>query len=147
MKLKLKALLITLPLLFFGLISTHRVNAQEAEKKTETAGCKPSSCRGAKTKFGEAKVITNVRESLIALKTGMEKSTNPSFDSRAYDIGNIVGDTDEESLAIIVREVKLIETEFSTKLNRQFEEFLLPDNKAKQVKYLAGRIEELQNLL
>jgi len=147
MKFKLNALLITLPLLFFGLVSTHNIVAQDTKKPTETAGCKPSSCRGAKTKFGEAKVITEVRESLIALKADMEKSTSPAFNERSYDIHDIVGESDEESLAIIVREVKLIENEFTAKLDRSFEAFTLPESKAKQVKYLATRIEDLQNLL
>lgn len=67
-----------------------------------TSGCLPSSCRGAKTKFGEAKVISNLRGDLVALKTKMEKSTTPRFDASSYDIHGIVGETDDESLQIIV---------------------------------------------
>lgn len=147
MKFKLKALWVALPLLFFGLVITRSVNAQETKKPIEVTGCKPSSCRGAKTKFGEAKVITKVRERLVALKSGMEKSTGKDFNARSYDITNLAGESDEESLAIIAREVQLIENEFSKKLNRTFEAFTLPANKAKQVKYLVNRIEELQKLL
>lgn len=147
MKLRLSAFLLTVPMLFFGLLTTHGVNAQEADKPTKTVGCKPSSCRGAKTKFGEAKVITEMRENLIALKAAMEKSTAGNFDARSYDMANIVGESDEESLEIIVREVKLIENEFSKKLNSTFKSFALPGNKAQQVKYLIGRIESLRGLL
>ncbi len=146
MKYNLKALLITVPIVFFGL-SAHNVTAQEAKKPTETAGCKPSSCRGAKTKFGEAKVITELRESLIAVKATMEKSESPAFDKRSFDIEGIVGESDEESLSIIAREVKIMEGELSGKLNRQFDEFELPGSKAQQVKYLSGRIQDLESLL
>ncbi len=147
MKLNLKALAIALPLLFFGLVISHEAVAQESKKPTETAGCKPSSCRGAKTKFGEAKVITEVRESLVALKAEMEKSENPVFNARSYDIEGIVGENDEESLSILIREVKLIESEFTAKLNSSFDGFTLPSGKARQVKFLASRIQKLQNLL
>lgn len=147
MKSKLKAWLIAIPLLIFGWAGTNTAAAQKVEVPKETSGCKPSSCRGAKTKFGEAKVITAVRESLVELKADMEKSDSPVFDERSYDIHDIVGDSDEESLAIIAREVRLIEQEFQSKLDRTFKEFDLPTNRARQVKYLAGRIETLQNLL
>ncbi len=112
-----------------------------------TPGCSPSACRGAKTKFGEAKVISTLRLDLIALKADMEKSSKPAFDPRSYDIHDIIGETDEESLAIMVREVKLIETVFTEKLNHQFSDFTLPKSKAKQVKYLSVRIQDLQKLL
>ncbi|MDN5212971.1 hypothetical protein QQ020_12970 [Fulvivirgaceae bacterium BMA12] len=112
-----------------------------------TSGCSPSGCRGAKTKFGEAKIISTLRLDLIALKADMEKSSEPAFSSRSYDIHDIIGETDEESLAIIVREVKLIETAFTEKLNHQFTAFTLPKSKAKQVRYLSVRIQDLQKLL
>lgn len=147
MKSNIKALLITVPVLLFSLISTHTLVAQKAKVPTETPGCKPSSCRGAQTKFGEAKVISEVRADLIALKADMEKSVIPSFNERSYDIHNIIGESDEESIAIIVKEVKLIEAEFTIKLDSVFDEFTLPSSKAKQVKYLTGRIQQLQNLL
>ena len=115
--------------------------------ESSTSGCSPSACRGAKTKFGEAKVISNLRSDLIALKATMEKSTRPVFDASAYDIHGIVGETDEESLTIMVREVKLIEKAFADKLNHRFSDFLLPKNKAKQVQYLSGRIQNLHKLL
>lgn len=127
--------------------------AKEKEKTScapasgETSGCTPSACRGAKTKFGEAKVISNLRSSLIDLKADMEKSATPKFDARSYDIHGIVGETDDESLAIIVREVKLVETAFAKTLNHQSAEFVLPENKAKQVKYLDSRIAALKKVL
>ena len=43
-----------------------------ASTEEATSGCAPSSCRGAQTKFGEAKVITSLRNTLIALKSDME---------------------------------------------------------------------------
>lgn len=147
MKRRIKVLLLVIPVLFFGLVVAHSANAQVADTPAKTVGCKPSACRGAKTKFGEAKVITEMRGSLIALKAAMEKSTATKFAARSFDIANIVGESDEESLAIIIREVKLIEKEFAEKLNRTFETFSLPDNKAKQVKYLTARMEGLHSLL
>ena len=115
--------------------------------KEATSGCAPSACRGAQTKFGEAKVITNLRSSLVDLKADMEKSTNPAFEARSYDIHGIVGDTDDESLGIIIRELKVVEKAFAEKLNHDPSEFSLPENKAKQVKYLNARISELKKLL
>lgn len=118
-----------------------------ATEAKQTSGCTPSSCRGAKTKFGEAKVITGLRESLIALKAKMEKSKQPVFSPRSYDIHGIVGKSDNESLQILVREVKLVEGEVAQKLNKQLATFALPKNKAKQIKYLNERISALQTLL
>ncbi len=119
-----------------------------ASKTNEaTSGCLPSSCRGAKTKFGEAKVISDLRSNLIALKSEMEKSKAPKFESRSYDIHGIVGKTDDESLEIIIRELKLIEKDFSNKMRFKPLAFTLPDNKAKQIKYLESRIEGLKKIL
>ena len=114
---------------------------------TETSGCSPSNCRGAQTKFGEAKVITTLRESLVSLKADMELSTEPVFDKRTYDIHGIVGESDEQSLQIIVAEVKLIEKYFSENLNKSARKFKLPKNKAKQVAYVGVRIDELKTQL
>ena len=151
--------------LFIGLLFSTTVQAQtscctkdkDATAKTEacatstaketTSGCSPSACRGAKTKFGEAKVISDLRSNLIALKADIEKSADPKFEARTYDIHGIVGENDDESLEIIVKEVKLIETAFAKKLNHNSAEFSLPENKAKQVKYLSSRIEDLKKLL
>lgn len=112
-----------------------------------TSGCTPSNCRGAQTKFGEAKVISELRVNLIELKAELEKSDSPTFAPRSYDIHDIIGDTDEESLEKIVEEVKIVEGEFVDKLNQKFAEFELPDNKAKQIQYLSSRIELLQEVL
>ena len=151
--------------LFFGMLMTTDAVAQSAccskakatkttaccssssASNAKTSGCSPSACRGEQTKFGEAKVITSLRNELIALKADMETSDRPSFDARSYDIHGIVGETDNESLEIIVREVQLIERSFTAKLNHPFASFNLPGNKAKQVQYLNGRIETLQRLL
>ena len=121
--------------------------AKAVKTATATSGCTPSACRGAKTKFGEAKVISNLRSNLITLKADMEKSKSPSFDERSYDIHGIVGTSDDESLAIIANEVLLIEDAFAKKLNHQASEFTLPENKAKQVQYLSLRINELKKRL
>ncbi len=118
-----------------------------ASSSGATSGCTPSSCRGAKTKFGEARVISNLRLDLIALKAEMEKSKSPLFNKRSYDIHGIIGDSDEESLEIIVGEVKIIEEAFVESLNYDTEPFTLPENKAKQIQYLNARIEKLQELL
>lgn len=120
---------------------------KEATTTETTSGCLPSSCRGAKTKFGEAKVISNLRSELVALKAKMEKSTTPKFDVRSYDIHGIVGETDDESLQIMVREVKLVEKEFSNKTKFKTLAFVLPENKAKQIKYLESRVEGLKKYL
>lgn len=112
-----------------------------------TSGCTPSNCRGAKTKFGEAQVISDLRLNLIDLKADMEKSENPSFEEKFYDIHGIVGSSDEESLEIIVKQVQLVEEAFVEKLNHEPSEFVLPNNKAKQISYLKTRIEGLQKLL
>ena len=154
MKQTTKALPTLILCLLIVLFTTYQATAQTKAKegkacqpKAETAGCKPSSCRGAQTKFGEAKVITQVRQSLITLKAAMEQHTAPAFAESTYSMHNIVGDTDDESLAIIAQHVALIEQEFSTTLNQHFKPFSLPDNKAKQVQYLAARITVLQDLL
>lgn len=112
-----------------------------------TSGCLPSSCRGAQTKFGEAKVITNLRSSLIALKADMEKSNAFKFDTRAYDIHGIVGETDDESLDIIVREIKIIEREFSGKTDFRSVALSLPKSKAQQITYLENRLDTLKKFL
>ncbi len=115
--------------------------------KESTSGCLPSACRGAKTKYGEAKVITQLRTDLIELKAGMEKSKSPSFDAKSYDIHGIVGNTDDESLDIIVREIQVVEKAFAEKANYNAPKFALPESKAKKVQYLSQRIQELKGHL
>ncbi|WP_272149678.1 hypothetical protein [Tenacibaculum aiptasiae] len=124
-----------------------KTSCKEVKATDATSGCTPSACRGAKTKFGEAKVITNLRKELIGLKANMEKSTKPKFDSRSYDIHGIVGKSDEESLQIIVKEVNIVERAFSEKLNYKMKGFTLPKNKAQQIVYLSERIASLNKLL
>jgi len=77
----------------------------------------------------------------------MEKSTSPKFGTRSYDIHGIIGGTDEESLDIVVRELKLMEKDFSNKTKFKALAFSLPENKAKQIKYLENRIEGLKKFL
>lgn len=131
----------------FGIYKFAFSSACCAATAETTSGCTPSNCRGATTKFGEAKVITELRTNLIELKAEMEKSESLKFDARSFDIHGIVGESDEESLDIIVKEVKIVEEELSEKLDFNPEAFELPDNSAKQVAYLDERIEELKELL
>lgn len=112
-----------------------------------TSGCTPSNCRGAQTKFGEAKVISDLRINLIELKSELEKSEEITFAPRSYDIHGIIGETDDESLEIIVKEVKIVEEEITDKLDQKLALFELPENKAKQIQYLNGRIASLQEAL
>lgn len=112
-----------------------------------TSGCTPSNCRGAQTKFGEAKVISDLRINLIELKAELEKSESIAFEPRSYDIHGIIGKSDDESLDIIVKEVKIVEEEIADKLNQKIAAFDLPSNKAKQIQYLNGRIAFLQQAL
>lgn len=162
MKLQLKAILLPVFLTLGMLFSTNAVaqssccgsendkktNCKETTKDdTATSGCLPSACRGAKTKHGEAKVISNLRLNLIALKAEMEKTKKVSFNKRAYDIHGIVGKTDNESIAIIIKEIKIIEKDFAKKLNYKINAFVLPENKAKQVSYLNSRIENIKKNL
>ena len=115
--------------------------------KGTTSGCNPSACRGAKTKFGEAKVISDLRLNLIALKGEMESYEKIEFPQRSYDIHGIIGKTDDESLEIIEREVKIVEAQFVEKFNLNLATSDMPENKAKKVKYLSERIELFKNTL
>jgi len=149
MQLNLKGILLIGALLFasgFGIKKIFFSSCCAATTAT-TSGCTPSNCRGAQTKFGEAKVITDLRVNLIELKSELEKSTNVEFNPRSYDIHGIVGDSDDQSIEIIVKEVKIVEDEIVDKLNQKVVAFELPENKAKQIQYLNGRIESLQQAL
>jgi len=121
--------------------------ASKAKVAESTSGCSPSNCRGAQTKFGEAKVITTLRGDLIALKANLETYTTVDFEERTYSVHALVGETDEESLQIITKEVQLIEDAFSENLNETLASFELPEQKAKKVQYLQARIQHLQGLL
>ncbi|CAM1363330.1 exported hypothetical protein [Tenacibaculum litopenaei] len=112
-----------------------------------TKGCSPSSCRGAKTKFGEAKVITQLRNQLLQIKTRLEQSKQPKFSQRSYDIHGIIGKNDTESLAIISREVAFIERELAQKTKQTIRTFELPKNKAQQVAYLKTRLHDIAKAL
>lgn len=144
---KLFLLVISFFLCFLNLSAQSKSTPKaQTNCKTSTACCVPSSCRGTQTKFNEAKVITNLRNSLVSLKAEMEQSGVSDFKSET-DNGQLIGKTDDESLQIIAEQVQLIEATFVKTLNHQPNPFILPDNKAKQVKYLSSRIETLQQLL
>ena len=115
--------------------------------KETTSGCTPSNCRGAKTKFGEAHVISNLRLNLVSLKAKLEGHSNYSFSENAISVHNIIGETDEHSLAIITDHVALIESEVLhiTKSELQLVEW--SDNKAIKVKQLDERIKALNKLI
>lgn len=118
-----------------------------SKKEATTSGCNPSSCRGAKTKFGEAKAITTLRMQLIDLKADMETYEKVKFPERTYSVHGIVGQTDEESLEIIAKEVSIIESKFVETFDLKLDAFEIPENKAKQVQYLAQRIGTFQEVL
>ena len=122
-------------------------NCDKDSAKEPTSGCTPSNCRCAKTKFGEAKAIIQLRQSLIEVKAIMEDSKNHAFSPRSYDIHGIVGTSDEESLKIIIKELKTVESELKQKLSYRADAFELPKEKAKQVQYLAKRLDLVKNKL
>lgn len=138
-------------MLFFGTTMAQSSNCPDPVAVTAitetTSGCSPSSCRGAQTKFGEAKVITQLRKALIALKAEIEQYQPVKFDARTYSIHGIVGETDAQSLDIIRNEVQRIEADFTAKLKYTPSAFLLPENKAQQVHFLQRRISDLKNAL
>ena len=149
MQLNLKTIILAVALLGASAFGVYKFFFSSccAVTTASTSGCTPSNCRGAQTKFGEAKVISELRLNLIELKAELEKSENVSFDPRSYDIHGIIGDSDDESLEIIVKEVKIVEEEIVEKLDQKIVGFELPENKAKQIQYLNGRIESLQQAL
>ncbi len=139
--------MLTLASLFLlFLLSVNHTIAQEktSDKKEESEACNSTKCRGSQTKFGEAKVITELRSSLVALRKNISTSSIAKFDISPYNMNDIVGKTDNESLQIIIREVKSIESVLADKLDKKFSPFSLPDNKARQIKYLQARIKGLQ---
>ncbi|MEM7381461.1 MAG: hypothetical protein AAF361_09745 [Bacteroidota bacterium] len=126
---------------------TSEISGGSNSKVASNSGCTPSACRGAKTKFGEAKVISDLRLSLIDLKSKMENHSNINFNPRSYDIHGIIGETDDESLQIIKKEIEIIERELIQKLKMQFTELEYPENKAKQVSLLRTKLTDLAKLL
>lgn len=112
-----------------------------------TSGCTPSNCRGAKTKFGEAKVISDLRLKLVALKANMETYENKTFSERSYSVHDIIGESDDQSLEIIEQEVQLIEEEFIASFDLELNQKSKANNKAKQVRHLTNRIDFLQSVL
>lgn len=169
----MKKILVLIPMLIFGmgLSTVSAQNSSESKPKQccskskkedskkaaccssatasnkKTSGCSPSACRGAKTKFGEAKVITALRESLVDLKADMEVSATPKFEAADYDIHDIVGESDDESLDILIKHVQQAEQAFASKAGAEFSKFELPESKAKQVLYLNERIAKLKEML
>ena len=120
---------------------------KQVDLKPGNPGCVPSSCRGGQTKFGEAKVITDLRSQLIIVKSRMKLSPAVEFSPRSYDQENIVGETDDESLAIIMEEVERIENEFYSKLGTSFQKFDPPNSKAKQARYIKKRLDYLLTVI
>lgn len=115
--------------------------------KATTSGCTPSNCRGAKTKFGEAKVISELRLNLVALKAKMEKHEDHSFSAAAISVHDIIGASDEESLQIVAEQVSIIEPEILAVSSEQLPALTASDNKAIQVKHLRERITALTEML
>ena len=111
------------------------------------SGCTPSACKGAKTKFGEASVISDLRLVLIDLKSKMEKHKTIKFSPRSYDIHGIVGQTDDESLQIIKDEIEVLQKELAQMLGVDFTPMQYPRSKAKQVAFLKARLKQLEESL
>lgn len=123
-----------------------KVCCASAPKET-TSGCTPSNCRGAKTKFGEAKVISTLRLELIELKAKMEHHKQLKFSDAAISVHDIIGETDDESLKIVANHVAIIESEITTLTEHHIKTSELAQNKAVQVKQLREKISMLSNLL
>ncbi len=115
--------------------------------KETTAGCTPSNCRGAKTKFGEAKVISNLREKLVALKAKLEDYPSHKFSNQAITVHEIIGETDDESIKIVSNHLAIIESEVYGFRNQKLPEIKPVENKAKQVQQLQERINTLNSVL
>lgn len=111
-----------------------------AGKKQTTSGCTPSNCRGAKTKYGEAKVISELRLNLIALKAKMEKHERLEFSQEAISVHDIIGDTDDQSLEIVTEQVALIQSEIMRLTDAELPDPELSTNKALKVKQLSDLI-------
>ncbi len=142
--------LLGLPVLFFGSPDTAHAQSSCDSKVTieeKVTGCTPSACRGAQTKFGEAKVISDLRKQLIDLKSQMEVSVTHAFEERTYSVHGLLGETDAESLQIIAEEVKIIENAFFNTMDAKFPVIHTTENKAKTVQALKLRIEQLAQLL
>lgn len=115
--------------------------------KETTSGCTPSNCRGAKTKFGEAKVITKLRQNLINLKAKMENYNAFEFSNKAITVHGIVGETDNESLDIISNHLTVIELEIYSLIKQEIPKVEPAKNKAVQVKQLGDRISTISEFL
>jgi len=115
--------------------------------KETTSGCTPSNCRGAKTKFGEARVISNLRLELVSLKAKLENHNDYSFSEHAISVHDIIGETDEHSLEIITEHVALIESEILPVKDNELQLVEWSENKAIKVKQLDERIKALNKLL
>ena len=123
------------------------VSNKGQSKTGANSGCTPSACRGAKTKFGEAKVISELRLSLIDLKSKMESHKAITFNPRSYSVHGIIGKSDDESLQIIRDEIAIMEKEITDKSQVQFPTIEFPENKAKLVSVLRSRMETLEKAL
>ena len=114
--------------------------------KETTSGCTPSNCRGAKTKFGEAKVISELRLQLVALKAKME-SHNLNFSEQSISVHDIIGESDQESLEIVAEHLGMMEMEILSQTDNNLPVVEWSERKALKVKQLNDRITELSNLL
>ncbi len=112
-----------------------------------TSGCTPSNCRGFKTKFGEAKIISELRQNLIALKAKMENYKPYKFSNQAITVHGIVGETDDESLTIVSNHVAVIELEIYSFVNQEIPKTEQANSKAIQVQQLRHRISTLSDIL
>jgi len=118
-----------------------------AIKKETTSGCTPSNCRGAQTKFGEAKVISDLRQQLISLKSKMEEHKKYNFSAEAISIHDIIGETDAQSLDIIYQHLILIQSEIVEVFKSEVPALTLSNQKALKVQQLNQQIALLSAIL
>lgn len=135
-------------ILLIGLSASQEIFAQAScskDKKTTTSGCSPSACTSGQTKFQVAEVISNLRKQVYQLKLTMEKSTKVKFDPKAYTVHAFGKSTDNDKtlLNTISNHLKLMQADFSKKLNQKFAAFAPPNQPAKKVRYLNNLVTTL----
>nr|WP_299344894.1 hypothetical protein [Allomuricauda sp.] len=140
----LGALILVLFLSFPPSLKAQEACVGKQSSEETTPGCQPSSCRGQQTKFKEAKVISDLRNELVHLKSRLQQE-KPSL--KVSSGSNLIGETDEESLKLIFDEVQFLQDAVSENLNLNLGKLEYSLNAAKTVQKLRERIEELTKLL
>ncbi len=115
------------------------------------ANCVMVACGPEGTKVSEAKIITALREKLVALRNDMHNHPSLNLDAQFAEHSISIGKDDDESLAILQVEIEKIEKE----MNRQIpqarfisnEAEIKYENKAQLVASLNQRVERLKSNL